>query len=104
MNSNVVYHLRSLTGYSFEKISNELEKRIAVEIDPLLLEYVNNQQAPSPEWITQPITQWIIELWQEERANCESKELWSVDRKYCGVLGKLTVTEFIKLTGAQQGL
>ncbi len=102
MNVNVVRHLQLLTGYTFEQISQELEKRIPLEIDPVLLASVNDQQVPLPPWLAQPITQWIIELWQEERANCNSRELWSVDSKYSGALSGLTVTEFVKLTGARR--
>ncbi len=103
MRCNVVYHLRMLTGYSFQQISDELAARQAPHIDASVLELACDDLLPVPEAVASILTKWIIELWQEERAGCQAKELWFVDRKYSGALGRLTVSEFMRLTAQSAG-
>lgn len=82
--------LRQLTGLEKEAFSSRLCQRASKPYQKGI-----TCQQPRPRWLERAAAQWIIELWQWERNDCDSHQLWDVDRKYSQIFKSYTVAEMV---------
>lgn len=94
--NDLIEHLKTLTNLSDQQIGEELARRGGqTPLDRHKFSQWNSGILPTPAWLERAAARWIIELWQSERNECESKDLWAVDKKYSKMLNFLTVAEII---------
>lgn len=48
-----------------------------------------------PEWVERSCAEWIVELWQRERATCDARQLLGIDQKYTGLLRDYSVADLM---------
>ena len=95
---NIIQDLEQLTGLTTEQLCKEFSNRSnTTAIDATKLKNWGNGNELMPAWVERITTQWMIELWQDERAKCNASELWQVDTKYTHMLGFLTMSEIASM-------
>lgn len=89
---DLLNRLRDLTGLDEDNFARQLCQRAKKKFKKGILK---NQ--PPPSWLERAAAHWIIELWQMERNECESDQLWGVDSKYSQIFKSYTVAELVTI-------
>lgn len=95
---NIITQLEELTGLSSSQLSKEFARRgNTSSLDKKKLIEWREGKTIMPGWVERVAAQWIIELWQNERNQCDAKNLWETDSKYTQILGFLTMADIVNM-------
>lgn len=91
---DIISQLEQLTGLTTRQLAEQLSvKGNVTSIQTHDLKNWRDGNTLMPGWVERVASQWIIEIWQDERARANAGELWEVDTKYTRILGFLTMGE-----------
>jgi len=94
--NNIIKQLEELTGLTPAKLGKELSIRgKTTKIDRRKLIEWQQDKSLLPGWVERVAAQWIIELWQDERNQCDASDLWKTDTKYSKILSFLTMADIV---------
>lgn len=96
--NNIIKQLEELTGLTPSELGKELSIRGNTStVDSRKLIEWQEGKSLLPGWAERVATQWIIELWQNEREQCGASDLWKTDTKYSQILSFLTMADIADL-------
>lgn len=95
---NIINQLEQLTGLTPTQLSKEFTNRgNTAPVDKKKLIEWQEGKSIMPSWVERVAAQWIIELWQNERNQCDVKDLWTTDSKYTQILSFLTMADIVSM-------
>ncbi len=95
---NIINQLEELTGLTPLQLSKELTNRASgTSVDKKKLLDWRDGKSLMPGWVERVAAQWIIELWQNERIQCNAEDLWKTDTKYTQILSFLTMADILNM-------
>ncbi len=95
---NIIKQLEELTGLTPSELGKALSIRGNTStVDSGKLIEWQEERSLLPGWAERVATQWIIELWQNEREQCGAGDLWKTDTKYSKILSFLTMADIVDI-------
>lgn len=100
---SLIESLRRCTGLADAQLCIALAQRARCTAPTAhLLHAWNAGDIAMPEWVERYCTEWVLELWRDERATCTAHELLQVDRKYSVVLRHYSVADLLAIMRTMQ--